>query len=522
MTRPPRFFRPIRASLRDLTSADYIEAVCAARAALTGESRSALRARALEKVEFFPPAFQRRLIALLPRIGQSACPPLRRTAAGAASAAYHAVTRTASAPLSGYGYYRIGEDGRLAFLLKSEHYHAALGHAFPAYRLLDLARRLGIPNATHNNTRGFIARRLEEELVRAAHGLPDRAALHRRRVTTLNRVINLETGSLVAEAALKLVMSRFHRIQPDSPTPRYRGRVPVLLVIGNDDGGLQANYHGTTIVGQMLRGMWPDWAAAQARRGLLQVHPIRPNAAAELDDAFRRFERPPHKIAGFFHELIMMNYGARRMKESFLRHAYTLCRRHDVPTVVDEIQSCLWSPTIFQFREYGLKPDIVAAGKGFSGGEFAAARILFCGALDTLPQFGALVTNGQEELASLAYLITLRWAEANADRTRAVGEYYETRLRAWAKRRPDLIAAIEGERHLAGIVFRDLEQAKQFATRLSDAGLDISVQTYKSSCPPCALTKLPLIVGPDAVDAVLDRLDAALVTCDPPHLRVGP
>ena len=61
-----------------------------------------------------------------------------------------------NAPLTGYGFYRVGEDGRLYLITKSEHYHAPLGHAFPGYRLLEIARRLGIPNATHNNTRGHI------------------------------------------------------------------------------------------------------------------------------------------------------------------------------------------------------------------------------------------------------------------------------------------------------------------------------------------------------------------------------
>ena len=47
-----------------------------------------------------------------------------------------------------------------------EHYHVPLGHEFPGFALLDVARTLGISNATHNNTRGHITRRLEEALVR--------------------------------------------------------------------------------------------------------------------------------------------------------------------------------------------------------------------------------------------------------------------------------------------------------------------------------------------------------------------
>ena len=71
---------------------------------------------------------------------------------------------------SALGIFRVGEDGRLYLISKSEHYHTPLGHGFPGYTLLDCARQLGIPNATHNNTRGQITRLLEEELVAAVNG----------------------------------------------------------------------------------------------------------------------------------------------------------------------------------------------------------------------------------------------------------------------------------------------------------------------------------------------------------------
>ena len=58
------------------------------------------------------------------------------------------------------------------FAGKSEHYHIPLGHGFPGYALLDKARALGIPNATHNNTRGYITRLLERRLIAAANGRP--------------------------------------------------------------------------------------------------------------------------------------------------------------------------------------------------------------------------------------------------------------------------------------------------------------------------------------------------------------
>ena len=46
------------------------------------------------------------------------------------------------------------------------------------------------------------------------------------------------------------------------------------------------------------------------------------------------------------------------------------------PVMVDEIQSCIWSPELFLFREFGLEPDFVSVGKGFPGGQYPASRIL--------------------------------------------------------------------------------------------------------------------------------------------------
>jgi acetylornithine/succinyldiaminopimelate/putrescine aminotransferase len=257
--------------------------------------------------------------------------------------------------------------------------------------------------------------------------------------------------------------------------------------------------------------MWPELAEGMTGNKLLKICPIRPNSVQDLEAAFERYEREPYKIAGFMHEIVMMNYGAVLLTPEFLHRAYALCAEHQVPTLVDEIQSCLWAPGLFQFREYGLRPSMVALGKGFPGGEYPASRLLFSAALDTLPQFGALVTNGQEELASLAYLITMRWALENVEAVTRLGDDYEQRLRELAARHPEVVAGINGRRHLAGIAFHDLPQARAFTAALNKAGLDISVQSYKSQCPPAALTKLPLTACSTVVDFVVGRMEQALL-----------
>ena len=130
--------------------------------------------------------------------------------------------------------------------------------------------------------------------------------------------------------------------------------------------------------------------------------------------------------------------------------------------------------------------------------------------MDNLSQFGALVTNGQEEMAAVAYLVTMEFAQANADYTRGIGDYYAARLRELARRHERHVERIEGHRHLSSIYFRTAEKAVQFMKTLNGWGIDISAHTYKANCPPSCLTKIPLVSTPKLVDFLVGRMDEAL------------
>ena len=516
LPRPDTRLKSVVLGLSELVGADYLESVCRARAAVTGESYERLAARAAERVDFLPDAHLRRCNSLLASVGLRIAPPFAASASGAGSASFVRASNIAAAPLAGFGFTRVGEDGRLYLVSKSEHYHAALGHAFPGYALIELARDLGISNVTHNNSRGHVTRTLERELVRAAAGIVKGDAVRLDAVISstqagvLNRVINLETGSLAVEAALKMMLARFYRLDASRDAPVYENRTPVLLVMGDDSGGIEANYHGTTILMQVLRGMWPKVRARMEEDGLFTVRPVGVNDIRSLRSAVEQFDRGRYKIAGFFHEIVLMNYGAVLLSPEFLQEAYEICRAHDIPVVVDEIQTCMWSPELFLFREYGLEPDFVSVGKGFPGGNASASRILVSAAMDNLNQFDALVTNGQEELSSLYYLATMAFVEANGDYIVDLGTYYHEGLETLARRYPERIARIEGLRHLSSIYFRSDRDVDRFVRLLTDACIDVSSQAYKLKSPPAALTKLPVIATPEMVDYLLGRMDAAL------------
>jgi len=177
----------------------------------------------------------------------------------------------------------------------------------------------------------------------------------------------------------------------------------------------------------------------------------------------------------------------------------------------------MWSPELFLFKEYGCRPDFVSIGKGFPGGQYPASKILTTSDMDILSQFGALVTNGQEELAALAYLITIEFAEANRRHTLETGRYYHAEARRLAEKYPELIDRIEGEAHMSVFYFKSAERVIAFTGYLNrECCIDIGAQTYKADCPPAALTKLPLVTSRRAVDFIIGRMDESLKKLDGP------
>ncbi len=506
-------------SLRDLLGEEYITAVCEAQAFLTGTEQAQLQAIANEKVEFFPESFQDRLDTLLDKVSTKVCPGLKNSSTGAPVASFAKAQNNGMSPLAGLGPIRIGENGNAYITGKSEHYHASLGHHFPGYRLIENAKKIGICNVTHNNTRGYITRILERELIRVANGLEkdDLAGLERiigsKEEHILNRVTNLETGSLAVEASLKMMMARFYRLDITYDTPKYSDKIPVFLVMADNEGGKQANYHGTTMITQMLRGMWPGLSEKLEAAGCFKVCPVAINDIDCFTESLEKYDQGKYKVAGFFHELVLMNYGGIKLTQEFVNATHALCKERDIPIMIDEIQSCMWSPELFMFKEYKSKPDFVSVGKGFPGGQYPASKILTTAAMDSLNQFGALVTNGQEELASLSYLITMEFAETNKNESREIGQYYNAQSAKLIAGYPEIIERLEGESHMTTFVFKSADLTNKFTAYLNkECCIDVSAQTYKADCPPVALTKLPLISSRKTIDYVISKMNEALKT----------
>ncbi len=505
----------ISRSLTDILGAEYMEAVQSVATTIGGMEKVEAERLATEKIDFFPEDYVANMDNLAIKTGEKLLDGFVNNEKGAPTDSFGNAAHSYMAPIGGFGCTRIGEDGKAYLVAKSEHYHASLGHNFPGYKLINNARKLGILNATHNNTRGYITRLAEKRIVAAANGAQSESEIdeiiNSKEPQVLNRVINLETGSLAVEAGIKMMLSRFYRLDSSYNAPEYEGKIPVFLVMEDNKGGLGANYHGTTVIAQTLRGMWPEFYEKCEKNELYRVVSIKKNNIADFTEKIKKYNSGNYKTAGFLHEIILMNYAGIRLTKEFLQEAHKLCRETDTFTLVDEIQSCMWYDGMFLFRKYDLHPDFVIIGKGFPGGEYPASKVITTAPADSLNQFGALVTNGQEELASLAYLITMEFSAANGKEIEEMGNKLEDGIRDLAEKYPKLLPSPEGLGFLSSIHFKSVEKAAEFTKIMNDMCVDISAQLYKPDCPPAVLLKPPLITDEKVLDILLEKIEEGLL-----------
>lgn len=506
-------FKKTKISLADLLGKEYIDSVVEANSFFEPDNADTYKKYAYEKVDFYSEERQALSKQIAKKIGEKVVDSFENNNAGAPTDSYRQAFNKNAAPLSGRGSYRIGEDGKLYFVGKSEHYHSSLGHGFEGYKLIDNARKLNILNATHNNTRGYITRLLERELISAVNDGAEGGELEKiiesKEAHVLNRIISLETGSLAVEAGMKMMLSRFYAISPDAK-PKYEGRIPVFFIMADMAGGCEANYHGTTVLAQTFRDMWKPFYEKAEKAELYKVCSVKVNDIDDFKEKLEKYNTPPYKTAGFMHEIVLMNYGGVLLEKDYLKEAHELCRSTDTPVLVDEIQSCMWYKELFLHKQYGLTPDFVIIGKGFSGGEYPASKIITTSEMDTLNQFGALVTNGQEELASLSYLITMKFVKENGELIEDNQSYFFNSLKAMQKKHCEKVASVEGLGYLAALVFDSLEEAKEFAHKANELNIDVSAQTYKKNCPAAVLLKLPMIVSKEEIDVIMQKFESIL------------
>ena len=415
---------------------------------------------------------------LLTHVGETvrAVPPFRAIDKSALPDSYGGSQRGPGDDfLVGRGLFYLSEQRRLFLDCTSGHYQMLWGYNPPDLSAaLAAASRAGVIWDNHSNIPQAPLKRLAHQLVALGNAAEEQDPLD----TVL---LGVCTGSVACAAALKIQLRVFEQT-------RGARKVPVIVA-------LEGNYHGTDMVPQFMRGMWPGLVPR------FDLIPLPPNDPRALERAFRKHGS---RVAGFWAEPVMMNREAIALDPAYLQLAQRWCRQTDALLCLDEIQTGFWQPEVFQYRALGLRPDLVVLGKGMTAGFHPLSGVLFRHRHDVLAQYDAISTNGSAALPAFVALASLELIRERAAQTRATARCIQQGFRALVDEFPERLEAAHGRGHLAGLKFRQVEEAKRFQRQLLEDGLWTRVHAYHEG-HRTVLTKLGLLADPAVVEFVLAR-----------------
>ena len=248
------------------------------------------------------------------------------------------------AVVGGSGACLTGDDGRELLDFAASWGAASLGHAHPAIREAVGRALADQAGASYLSTANEACVLLAEKLLSL---VPERAR---------GRVWFGHSGSDANETVARMVVAA-------------TGRPRILAFEGA--------YHGGT-VGSMAVSGHPAQQGSRAAGLTLVPYPnsyaaggpeaARDAALAHLETLFAT-EVPPEEVAAFFIEPIQSDGGMLVPPEGYFQAVETLCRRHGILLVSDEVKVGLGRSGRFNaFDHSGIEPDIVVFGKGLGGG----------------------------------------------------------------------------------------------------------------------------------------------------------
>jgi 4-aminobutyrate aminotransferase len=228
----------------------------------------------------------------------------------------------------------------------------------------------------------------------------------------------------------------------------------------------------------------------------------------------------PEEVAAIFVEPIQGEGGYVVAPDNFLRELRSICTRHGILLVADEVQSGAGRTGKWWAIEHsGVEPDIVCMAKGIASGMPLGICMSRAEIMDWVPGSHASTFGGNPICLAAAQAtmdVLEREGIANAAR---VGEFMLERLRRWKETHP-LVGDVRGRGLMIGV-----ELVKDKATREPITALRNRVETLafergllilgcgESSVRLCP----PLIVSEHEATVALDILEDALTAAEKEH-----
>ena len=257
------------------------------------------------------------------------------------------------------------------------------------------------------------------------------------------RVFLLSTGSEVTENCIKL--AKTYALKKHGAHKKY-------FV------GFQSAFHGRTMGAQLAGGIekLKEWMVERDRT-FIQV-PF-PDGYKNEDPSFDLFLTSlaqqgvqPQEIAGIMTESYQGG-GPDFLPVEYAQRLEKFCREHDIVMCYDEVQSGFGrTGKMFCFEHYGVRPDLIACGKGISSTLPIAALIGREDILDLYAPGSMTSTHSGSPLPVAAAIANLEIIEREhlAERAACLGEILLPALQGLQRRYPEALGCVQGKGLVAG------------------------------------------------------------------------
>jgi ornithine--oxo-acid transaminase len=343
------------------------------------------------------------------------------------------------------------------------------GHRHPRViaALREQAERLTLTSrAFHNDRLGPFLKKLTE-------------------VTQMEMALPMNTGAEAVETAIKIARKWGYKIKR---VPDQKAEIIVC----------EENFHGrtTTIVGFSTDPGSRDGFGPPTPG--FKIIPY--NDIGALEKAIT-----PNTV-GFLVEPIQGEAGVKVPSPGYLREAKSVCEKHNVLLMLDEIQTGFCrTGKMFAWMHEETKPDILMVGKALGGGVYPVSAALaskdimsVIGPGDHGSTFGGNPLACAVATAALDVLID----EKLDKRAEAMGERFREGLRAM---RSDKVKEIRGMGLLNAIEIEPgAGQARQYTEKLKGLGV-LAKETHEVTIRFAP----PLVIGDDQIDWLVEKIGEA-------------
>jgi len=161
----------------------------------------------------------------------------------------------------------------------------------------------------------------------------------------------------------------------------------------------------------------------------------------------------PDEIAGVIVESFQ-GVGPDFLPNEYAQKLVSFCHEHDIVTIFDEVQAGFGrSGKMFTFEHYGVKPDLIACGKGISSSLPISAVI---GRSDIMSLYGPgsmTSTHSGSPLPVVAAIESLKIIQKEnlVENSRILGEILIPELTRIRNKYPEILGCIQGRGLVAGI-----------------------------------------------------------------------